>query len=126
MTSVGRSCGYWNTSILALPPGNDFCVPLDMTSAAATSFGPGAVAFSGTICGCLTEGCNSKELVPDIMTTQGSADITTRGSANVTTQGSANVTTQPSPGNTKGAEGGADQTVMSLYLLCVTGLALLR
>ena len=97
-----------------------------------------SVSYSGTICACVTDYCNSFEMVygtaldltthasADI-TTQGSADITAQGSANVTTQGSGNVTTRPSPGTTKGAEGaegGSDHAVMSLYLLCVIGLAL--
>ena len=114
-----RGCGDWNTSVIPLPSSGHICVPLDQTGrAASVSSGEGG-SVSGTICACVTDYCNSLEMVFGTPT-----DITTQASVDITTQGSANVTTRPSAGTTKGAEGGADQTVMSLYLLCVTGLAL--
>ena len=76
-------------------------------------------SYSGTICACATDYCNNMEMVLGT-----AVDITTQASADITTQRSADITTQGSPETTKGAEGGADQTVMSLYLLCVTGLAI--
>ena len=132
--SLLRSCAVWNTSIISLPSSGHICLPMDMTTIAAALF-MSTVSYSGTICACVTDYCNSLEMVfgtaLDLttqasidITTQGFADITAQGSANITTQGYANVTTRPSPGTTKGAEGGADHAVMSLYLLCVIGLAL--
>ena len=121
-----RTCGQWNTSRTALPPSGHICVPLDMTTVEALQI-PTEGSYSGTICACATDYCNNMEMVLGTavdITTQASADITTQGSADITIQGSANVTTWPPAGTTKGAEGGADQTVMSLYLLCVTGLAI--
>ena len=103
-----RGCGTWNTSIISLPSSGHICFQMDMTITAATRLAPGT---TGTLCVCVTDYCNSLEMVfgsPIDSTTQASADITTQTSA----------------GTTKGAEGGADQAMMSLYLLCVTGLAL--
>ena len=116
--SLLRSCGVWNTSMISLPSSGHICLPMDMTTIAATLF-ISTVSYSGTICACVTDYCNSLEMV------FGTAlDLTTQASVDITALRSANVTTQPTAGTTKGAEGGSDHAVMSLYLLCVIGLAL--
>ena len=122
MTGMFRGCYPWNTSVIALPPSGQLCVPYDQT--ALQALGVTTVSSSsGTICVCSTDNCNDYTItsapVPESTTVTDQVNVTTPLTAPV-------AVTTPLPAQpTAGAHGIAYQGVLFLYLLCITELSLL-